>query len=51
MGDFDKFDFKKIKEHVRELRRSMTESEKLLWNELRGRRLSGYKFLRQYPIL
>jgi leucyl-tRNA synthetase len=29
----------------------MTESEKLLWKELRGRRLSGYKFLRQHPIL
>jgi len=29
----------------------MTDSEKLLWKELRGRRLSGLKFLRQYPIL
>jgi very-short-patch-repair endonuclease len=51
MGDLEKFDFKKIKEHTRELRRRMTVSETLLWKELRGRRLSGYKFLRQYPIL
>jgi len=29
----------------------MTESEKLLWKELRGRRHLGYKFLRQHPIL
>jgi len=51
MGDFEKFDFKKIKDHARQLRRSMTDSEILLWKELRNRRLSGYKFLRQYPIL
>ncbi|MCU0473249.1 MAG: endonuclease domain-containing protein [Bacteroidales bacterium] len=51
MTDLNKFDFKKIKEHARELRKSMTDSEKLLWNELRGRKLSGYKFHRQYPIL
>jgi leucyl-tRNA synthetase len=29
----------------------MTESEKLLWRELRGRKLSGFKFLRQHPFL
>jgi len=32
------------------LRRSMTESEGLLWNELRNKRLNGYKFRRQHPI-
>jgi len=44
-------DFKVIKKHVRELRRNTTDSEKLLWNFLRNRRLSGYKFLRQHPIV
>ena len=29
----------------------MTGSEELLWKELRNRRLSGYKFLRQHPIV
>ena len=29
----------------------MTESEKLLWKELRGKRISGLRFLRQHPIL
>jgi len=51
MSPSKKFDFKKIKLHARELRNNQTESEKLLWNELRGRKLSGYKFLRQHPLL
>ena len=33
-----------------ELRRNQTEAEKLLWYRLRDRRLSGYKFRRQFPI-
>jgi len=28
----------------------MTESEKLLWTELRAHRFKGYKFRRQHPI-
>ena len=51
MSDKKKSDFKKIRKHAQELRHNMIESEKLLWKELRGRRLSGYKFLRQHPIL
>ena len=51
MSGKKKFDFKKIKKHAQDLRLNMTESEKLLWKELRGRRLSGYKFLRQHPVL
>jgi leucyl-tRNA synthetase len=51
MADSNKFNFKKIKQHAQELRNNQTESEKLLWKELRGRKLSGYKFLRQHPIL
>jgi len=51
VADFKKFDFKKIKKHAQELRANQTDSEKLLWKELRGRKLSGYKFLRQHQIL
>jgi leucyl-tRNA synthetase len=29
----------------------MTPSETVLWEELRNRRLGGYKFLRQHPIV
>jgi very-short-patch-repair endonuclease len=32
------------------LRRNETEAEKRLWDELRGRRLVGAKFVRQYKI-
>jgi very-short-patch-repair endonuclease len=48
---FHNFDFSRIRKHVQELRKKMTDSEKILWEELRGRRLAGYKFLRQDPIL
>ncbi len=51
MEGFKKFDFKEIKKHAQEQRTNQTDSEKLLWEELRGRKLSGYKFLRQHPIL
>ena len=29
----------------------MTASETVLWEELRNRKLGGYKFLRQHPIV
>ncbi len=51
MSKPNKFDFKVIKKHAQDLRNNMTESESLLWKELRGRRLSGYKFLRQHPLI
>jgi leucyl-tRNA synthetase len=41
----------KINQTARELRKNQTESEGLLWEILRGRRLSGKKFLRQHPII
>jgi very-short-patch-repair endonuclease len=44
-------DFQEIKKHSRELRQNMTMSEKLLWKELKNRKLSGFKFLRQHPII
>jgi len=46
-----KLDFQEIKKHSRELRQNMTMSEKLLWKELKNRKLSGFKFLRQHPII
>ena len=36
---------------ARELRQRMTPSEELMWNELRNRKLDGYKFRRQHPIV
>jgi len=32
---------------VRQMRRSATEAERLIWNAVRGRRLGGFKFRRQ----
>jgi very-short-patch-repair endonuclease len=39
-----------IKLLARNLRKNQTSSEKLLWEVLRRKNLSGYKFLRQHPI-
>lgn len=39
-----------IFEKARELRKNMTEAEKLLWTELRRNRFYGYYFRRQHPI-
>ena len=39
-----------IWQNARELRNAATDAEKVLWQHLRGRRLSGLKFRRQYPI-
>ena len=35
---------------ARTLRRNPTEVERRMWQLLRGRQLSGYKFRRQHPI-
>ena len=40
----------KFTQLARELRQRQTEAESLLWYILRGRRLCGLKFRRQYPI-
>ncbi len=37
-------------ERARQLRRTMTPAEKILWPELRGRRFAGFKFRRQQVI-
>ena len=44
-------DFKIIKKYARQLRTNLTTSEKVLWKELRGRKLNSLKFLRQHPIV
>jgi leucyl-tRNA synthetase len=43
--------FKLAKDRARELRNNSTDSEKLLWQKLRNRKLGGYKFLRQHPAI
>ncbi len=40
-----------IKQRARELQRSQTEAERVFWNHVRGRRLSGFKLRRQHPIV
>lgn len=35
---------------ARSLRRNQTREEEILWQKLRNRKLSGFKFLRQHPI-
>ena len=35
---------------AKELRRNMTGTEKILWEELRNRKLKGLKFRRQMPL-
>lgn len=41
---------KYLKSYSRELRKNMTETEKLLWSQIRCRQLKGYQFYRQKPI-
>ena len=40
----------KVTANARDLRKRQTDAESLLWYVLRGRRLCGIKFRRQYPI-
>lgn len=39
-----------IKETVRNLGKNQTESEAMIWQAVRNRKLDGKKFLRQHPI-
>ena len=41
---------KKTVARARDLRRTMTLPEVLLWQQIRGRRLDGIRFRRQHPI-
>lgn len=40
----------KLYQYGRELRQESTEAEKILWAELRNRKLNGLKFRRQHPL-
>jgi very-short-patch-repair endonuclease len=40
----------KLKDRRRELRNNMTKAEVLLWLELKGKKMKGYKFRRQHSI-
>jgi very-short-patch-repair endonuclease len=42
---------KRIIELARELRKHSTTAEKLLWEEVRNRKLNGVKFYRQHPLI
>ena len=39
-----------LQERAKELRQTMTEAERVLWEALRGRRLAGLRFRRQHPV-
>jgi len=39
-----------LKERRKELRNRLTETERILWTMLKGQKLSGRKFRRQYSI-
>ncbi len=41
---------KNLKKHSRNLRKNMTDAEKLVWTRIRCRQLKGYQFYRQRPI-
>lgn len=41
---------RQISPHARRLRANMTEAERLLWQRLRNRQLSGLKFRRQWTL-
>ncbi len=40
----------KLKANSRQLRQNLTDSERVLWQRLRGKQLSGVQFYRQKPI-
>ncbi len=39
-----------VQQRARELRQEMTPAEKTLWEQLRNRKLGGFKFRRQHPL-
>lgn len=40
-----------LKETSRDLRKNLTEAEKLLWSKIRRRQINSFQFYRQRPIL
>ena len=49
MEDMLQYD-KRLKHYSRELRKNMTDAEKLLWSRIRDKQLRCYHFYRQKPI-
>ena len=52
-GERDRVRGRAVKESLarrRQLRRNSTDAERLLWHQLRDRRLGGFKFRRQRPV-
>jgi very-short-patch-repair endonuclease len=47
----DGYKNKELVRNARVLRNNMTRAEIILWSRLRERKISGYKFRRQQPIL
>jgi very-short-patch-repair endonuclease len=41
---------KSLKNHSRELRKNMTDAEKIVWTKIRNKQLKGYQFYRQKII-
>ena len=39
-----------VADRARSMRSTMTDAERRLWHKLRDRRLSGHKFVRQFPV-
>lgn len=44
------FNNQSLKDRRRELRKNQTETEKILWESIRGKRFHGLKFYRQFSI-
>ena len=44
------FNRKELKDRRRKLRKNQTSAESILWELLRNRKLSGYRFVRQYSV-
>ena len=41
----------KLKQLSRDLRKNSTLSEVLFWNQVKGRKIKGYQFMRQKPMI
>lgn len=40
----------RVRTFARQMRRSMTEAETILWSKLKGRQRNGWQFRRQHPV-
>jgi len=50
-GDLKMIPYRKdLKAVTRDLRKNMTDAEKLLWSEIRSKQLKGVQFYRQKPL-